>query len=437
MSIKNNNDDVKNKEKKSGGAKRRNKGEVTIRKKGNSYEGRVTVEINGVKKQVSVSDKDKRVVIQKMAEARNDAANNSYITNSNITVKEWMKKWINIYKRGTVRNKTLSGYIGYIKQYINPEIGDYELQKVKPIHIKQVLQKMLNGECKTTTKKLALKTVKETYNVLNMAFHEAAENELVKNNCVEKVERPKPRKKEPKIMTREEQKQFESMLSGKYDFTVYLFLLKTGERASEASGTNWEDIDFENKVINVVNGLVLTARYNEDLEIECNELEDTDLKSESSIRKIPMLFEVEKLLKDYREQYMQVNGITTIEELKGKPLFLTNNSNRIKADFLWKKLDKFLKKEGFRHIGVHQLRHTFATRCLEARVSPKYLQKLLGHSTPEMTNLYTHLLEEFETEENEKIDEYYANKVAKNEKSKRKTYKGKIKGKLKIIRKIA
>ena len=128
MSIKNNNDDVKNKEKKSGGAKRRNKGEGTIRKKGNSYEGRVTVEINGVKKQVSVSDKDKRVVIQKMAEARNDAANNSYITNSNITVKEWMKKWINIYKRGTVRNKTLSGYIGYIKQYINPEIGDYELQ---------------------------------------------------------------------------------------------------------------------------------------------------------------------------------------------------------------------------------------------------------------------------------------------------------------------
>ncbi len=190
-----------------------------------------------------------------------------------------------------------------------------------------------------------------------MAFHEAAENELVKNNCVQKVERPKPRKKEPKIMTREEQKQFEKMLSDKYDFTVFLFLLKTGERASEASGTNWEDIDFENKVINVVNGLVLTARYDEELEIKGDVLEDTDLKSESSVRKIPMLFGLEELLKDYREQYMQVNGM--------------------------------------------------------------------------------HLLEEFEAEENEKIDEYYENKVTRNEKSKRKTYKGKIKGKLKIIRKTA
>ena len=132
---------------------------------------------------------------------------------------------------------------------------------------------------------------------------------------MEKVERPKLRKKEPQIMTLDEQKQFEEMLKDKYEFTVYLFLLKTGERASEAAGSNWEDIDFENEVINVANGLVLTARYDEDLEIEGNVLEDTELKSESSVRKIPMLFEVEELLKKYRKQYMEVNGIKTIEEL--------------------------------------------------------------------------------------------------------------------------
>ena len=49
---------------------RRVKGEGTIRKKGNGYEGRITVEVNGVRKQVSVYDKSQRVVVEKMQELR-------------------------------------------------------------------------------------------------------------------------------------------------------------------------------------------------------------------------------------------------------------------------------------------------------------------------------------------------------------------------------
>ena len=192
-------DNIKNEKKKSGGVKRRNKGEGTIRKKGNSYEGRITIEVNGVKKQVSICDKDKRIVIQKMAQIKNDSDKNSYIANNNITVEEWLKKWVNIYKRGTVHNNTLSGYIVYIKQYIIPEIGNYELQKVKPIHIQQILQKMKNGQCETTDKALSPKTMKETYNVLKMAFAAAVKNDLLKENCVEKVEAPKLRKKNLKL----------------------------------------------------------------------------------------------------------------------------------------------------------------------------------------------------------------------------------------------
>ena len=436
MSIKENNLIEEKIKKKAGDIKRRNKGEGSIRKKGNSYEGRITIEVNGKKKQISICNKDKRIVIQKMAQAKNDAENNSYIMN-NITVEMWIKKWVNTYKRGVVSNNTLNSYIISINQYIIPEIGDYELQKVKPIHIQQILTKMKNGECKTTNKKLSSKTMKDTYCILNMAFETAIKNNILKDNCVKKVDPPKLRKKEPEIMTREEQKQFENMIINKYDFVVYLFLIKTGERASEAAGTNWDDIDFENKIVLVKNGLVISALFNEELEKKENTIEKSNLKTESSARKIPMLFGLYDLLIHYREEYMKVNNIKTIEELKGKPLFLTNKGNRIQADFLWTKLSRFLKKSKFRHIGVHQLRHTFATRCLEAGISTKYLQKLLGHSTSRMTDRYTHLLSEFEMEENKKIEEYYRNNIIQEEKESQKRYKGKIKGNKRIIRKIA
>ena len=44
---------------------------------------------------------------------------------------------------------------------------------------------------------------------------------------------------------------------------------------------------------------------------------------------------------------------------------------------------------------MHVLRHTFATRCIEAKMKPKALQTILGHSNIGITmNLYVHTTEE-------------------------------------------
>lgn len=421
-----------NNKKKVGGQKRRSKGEGSIRKKGNSYEGRVTITVNGETKQVSVSDKDKRILIQKMAQIRSDAENESYIPNNRITVQEWMVQWINVYKRGTIANRTLITYIGIINHYIIPEIGNYDLQKLQAIHVQNILTKMKLGECKTSKKCLSNKTRRDVYCVLNMALKEAVKNNIIKKNPLENIEIPRLKKKEPKIMTIEEQKEFEKLIENEYDLTIYLFIVKTGERASEVSGTKWEDIDFKKKCIYVREGYVTSAIYDNKLNKVCNTKEKSDLKSYTSRRAIPMLFGIEEIMLKYRKKYMELHNIKNIKELSGLPVFLTNKNNKVNADFLWTKLNRFLKRKNFRHIGVHELRHTFATRCMEAGVSAKYLQKLLGHSSTQMTDRYTHLLEKFEETENNKIQQYH-----NNMKEEQKTYKGKIKGKIRKIKKVA
>ena len=54
----------------------------------------------------------------------------------------------------------------------------------------------------------------------------------------------------------------------------------------------------------------------------------------------------------------------------------------------------------------HVFRHTFATRCIEAGVQPKTVQKYLGHATLQMTmDLYVHVTDEFKKSEMNKFEE--------------------------------
>lgn len=67
---------------------RRMKGEGSIRKKGNSYEGRVTVKIQGKSKQISISDTDKKTLIKRMAEAVSKSDNYKHVGRDYTTVSQ-------------------------------------------------------------------------------------------------------------------------------------------------------------------------------------------------------------------------------------------------------------------------------------------------------------------------------------------------------------
>lgn len=76
-------------------------------------------------------------------------------------------------------------------------------------------------------------------------------------------------------------------------------------------------------------------------------------------------------------------------------MFLCRKGTPVKNSTYDSSLFKICDKAQIPRFSMHILRHTFATRCIEAGMKPKTLQMLLGHSNIGITmNLYVHTTEE-------------------------------------------
>ncbi len=59
-----------------------------------------------------------------------------------------------------------------------------------------------------------------------------------------------------------------------------------------------------------------------------------------------------------------------------------------------------------KHVSIHNLRHSFATHCIEHGMDLRSLQELLGHESPETTAVYTQLTETLHKNNNVIVNEF-------------------------------
>lgn len=72
-------------------------------------------------------------------------------------------------------------------------------------------------------------------------------------------------------------------------------------------------------------------------------------------------------------------------------VFLSGSEKMVEVRTFRTFFEAFLLRNGIEKFNFHVLRHTFATRCIEAGADCKTVSELLGHATVNMTlNLYVH-----------------------------------------------
>lgn len=381
---------------------RRVKGEGTIRKKGNGYEGRITVEVNGVRKQVSVYDKSQRVVVEKMQELRKKRDDNYYIENKNITLEEWLKEWMRVYKKPYISPRTYQGYVEKSKTILE-HLGNMQLQKIELYHLQKFISDLQN-EGKSP------KSLRHYYSILKMCFDDAIMCRHISLNPTRNLKLPSMRRKELNIMTKEEQLVFEGFMKKYRMGTAYIVLVNTGLRAGELSGLTWKDVDFENKALYVRRGMQKITTYDDDFNKVKRERKVTDVKTENSYRVVPMLDKVVRILQEYKKK-VQAEQEELAELGEGFKeddfIFKTKCNHPITSEYLRKTCQGICKSNNFRKVGIHELRHTFATRSIEAGIDLRVLQEILGHASYSTTaDIYVHILGQVKLSQMNRLEDY-------------------------------
>ena len=149
-----------------------------------------------------------------------------------------------------------------------------------------------------------------------------------------------------------------------------LIELYTGMRMGEINALRPEDIDFKKGMIHI--------RDTISMGINQRMYRRGHTKTDAGMRDIPMNNLVRPILEQaISEMKRNRDGLMFYDYNKNGVITTTQVNNFFR---------RICEKAGIEFRGQHSLRHTFATRCIEAGVKPVVLKNWLGH-----TNIHTTL----------------------------------------------
>lgn len=308
------------------------------------------------------------------------------IVNALITPKTYYEvliDWVN--NKTDVKIQTKQKYEDLIENYLKEQFNTQKSMFLKEENFIEYFNTLEKQEVSTSTRKTLLYIIKASI----LRGHYKNEMPLLDLSEI----KFKSEKKEIEILSKLEQSKLEShILSTKLNIRKLCILLTlyTGLRIGEVCGLKWENIDFENHALYVKRTI---QRVKCDDGIKKTKLIESTPKSKSSIRKVPIPAFIVDLLKKYytNDEDFILSGSTKLYD----PRLLENSFSRL------------IKKVGLKKIKYHALRHTFATRSIEAGVDIKTLSELLGHSTVDITlKTYVHTSDELKKKSIDKLVSY-------------------------------
>lgn len=287
---------------------------------------------------------------------------------STLLYEEWGKIWLN-QKQNSIKASTYSTYLYKMQKYIFPIIGKNYLNQLKPHSIQLLIDEW-------RTKGLSATTINDLFQIVKKTLKDAfLQEHILQTPCVN-ILLPKKKKSMAQALTKTEQERLEKEVKQlpAHKGLPVLLSLHTGMRIGEIAALRWEDIDFNNQLIHVKKTF---QRLPIGLEEQRTQLHFDYPKTESSNRYIPIDFTLLKYLKKFKRKaigpYVCSNKLLPME-----PRLITYYFHNIRKDC------------DLTSIHFHQLRHTFATRCIETNADIASVSRLLGHTSTKTTlDIYT------------------------------------------------
>ena len=283
------------------------------------------------------------------------------------TLQEICMLWLKA-KKSDVKESTFTRYVRIVEKYILPSFKVQQLVKIDT--------EMINEAFSLMKARLSDKTISDIRCVFKSIWKLGVEKQYP---CCE-LRFPKSKVKTVhKIVvippdTRQRMEHALLHYNNQVSLGV-LFTLFTGVRIGELCGLQWGDIDFENGFVHIRRTVERIADLNNSQ--RKTKVIVSEPKTENSERIIPL----PTCLLEYIHQF----------RLNDEKYILTAKCSPTEPRAYYAKYKQFLIKNNLGNHTFHELRHTFATQCVDMGFDVKSLSEILGHSNVTTTmNLYVH-----------------------------------------------
>lgn len=238
--------------------------------------------------------------------------------------------------------------------------------------------------------------INKIYQLLGAVFLKAINKNIIEINPLRNIRRPKSKKKTIPVraLTIDEQSKLLNVLKTedvRYS-EIMLLSMFTGMRIGEVCALTAEDINFKDNTINVCK-TVSRGEYGKTIICET--------KTSAGMRTLHINNDVAEFLR------------TCIDEKEFGLLFKSSNNKLVTTNQVNYSYAKVLKDHNivdnsvYGKVDLHSLRHTYATRCIEAGMPAKVLQQILGHTDISITlDVYCSVFKKYSDEHLAVADEY-------------------------------
>lgn len=265
---------------------------------------------------------------------------------------DFAEKWFIVVKKPTVKPNTYESFYAAYTTHIKPYFKGKLIKAITPMEIQPLFTKFIRQKKSKTAQTIKV--------LLNQIFRAAVAERIIPQNPMDGVQILKYQPKKGKALTLSEEREFLHCIKGSRYELAFAFLLFGGMRRGELHG-----VKVDGEFLSVPDGKVRVAQ-------------------EQTIRKVPIT--------PMLQRYLTAASKSQIKEA------LAYNVEM---------LTRYFKTFCPNH-HLHELRHTFITRCQECGVSREVVSVWAGHAADKtMTStVYTHFADDFMISEGKKVDYY-------------------------------
>jgi integrase len=360
-------------------ARRRQHGEGSVFKRA---DGRwaATVElprtVSGKRQRKTVYGHTLAEVMQRKREVQVSVVRHIPLPDERRTTGEFLEWWLRELLPGTVRDRTVEGYRGYVERYMKPAFGSVPLVKLGPEHVLAMLRSMEARGLSPTTRTQARA-------ILRRALNQALRWEWVHRNVAALVDSPgTPRPKTDDVLTYDEACRLLAAAKGDRLEALWVLILAVGLRRGEALGVRWDAVDLDKGTLRVEAALD---------RVKGAGIVRVEPKTDRSRRTVLLPAMVVDALRSHRaRQAAERLAACSLWEDHGL-VFTTDVGTPIDPANATHRFQSLTARAGLGHRRLHALRHTAATLLLEQGVPLDLIADTLGHASFAFTkDVYAH-----------------------------------------------